>query len=138
MAMRAGAISIVAAVVLSACAAPSPPPPPAPPEPAAPAVRSPYVEIGIASWYGRGHQGRQTASGERYDMNAMTAAHRTLPFGTVVRVTNLDNHRSVRVRINDRGPRARDRILDLSAAAARSLDMTEAGIAHVRIEVAND
>jgi rare lipoprotein A len=68
-------------------------------------------------------------------MNAMTAAHRSLPFGTVVRVTNLDNHRTARVRINDRGPYRRDRIIDLSAAAARRLGMTADGTAKVRIEV---
>lgn len=67
-------------------------------------------------------------------MNAMTAAHRTLPLGTVVRVTNLENHRSVQVRINDRGPYARGRILDLSAAAARNLGIKEQGVAEVRIE----
>lgn len=68
-------------------------------------------------------------------MNALTAAHRTLPFGTIVRVTNLENHRSVRVRINDRGPYAQNRILDLSAAAARSLGIKAQGVAHVRVEV---
>ena len=68
-------------------------------------------------------------------MNALTAAHRTLPFGTIVQVTNLDNERSVRVRINDRGPHVANRILDLSAAAARSLGITSQGIARVRIEV---
>lgn len=67
-------------------------------------------------------------------MNAMTAAHRSLPFGTIVRVTNLENHRSVRVRINDRGPYVENRILDLSAAAARSLDIKGRGVAQVRIE----
>lgn len=124
------------AAILSACTV-SPPPapsvePPAPPPPAAPA---PYVETGTASWYGPNHDGKRTASGERFDMNAMTAAHRTLPFGTVVEVTNLENQRSVRVRINDRGPYARNRILDLSAAAARRLGIKTKGTARVRIEV---
>ena len=71
-------------------------------------------------------------------MNAMTAAHRTLPFGTVVRVTNLENRRSIRVRINDRGPYVGDRILDLSAAAARSLGLKERGVARVRIEIVTE
>jgi rare lipoprotein A len=132
---RAGAVVIVTATLLSACASPPPavePPPPPPPAPA-PA----YVEVGKASWYGASHQGRRTANGERFDMNAMTAAHRTLPFGTVVTVTNLDNQRSVRVRINDRGPYVRGRILDLSAAAARSLGIQTDGVADVRLESAN-
>ncbi len=88
----------------------------------------------MASWYGPWHHGRRTASGERYDMNAMTAAHRTLPLGTIVRVTNLENHLSVSVRINDRGPYTRGRIIDLSAAAARSLGLKAQGVAQVRIE----
>jgi len=129
---RAGVVSIVLAAVLSACtAAVPPPPPPPPPAPAPPR----YVEVGTASWYGPGHDGLRTASGERFNMNALTAAHRTLPFGTIVQVTNLDNERSVRVRINDRGPHVANRILDLSAAAARSLGITAKGVARVRIEV---
>jgi len=88
----------------------------------------------VASWYGPGHNGAVTASGERFDMNAMTAAHRTLAFGTIVLVTNLENSRSVRVRINDRGPHVANRILDLSAAAARSLGITQQGVARVRLE----
>lgn len=89
----------------------------------------------MASWYGPWHQGRRTASGERFNSNAMTAAHRSLPLGTIVSVTNLGNHRSVRVRINDRGPYVDGRIIDLSAAAARRLGMQKDGIARVRIEV---
>src|SRR5687767_1435960 len=77
--------------------------------------------VGIASYYGSAHQGRKTASGERFDMNKLTAAHRTLPFGQKVRVTNLGNQRSVIVRINDRGPFVRGRIIDLSQAAAQEL-----------------
>jgi len=93
------------------------------------------VEEGIASWYGKPYHGRTTASGERYDMHALTAAHRTLPFQTMVKVINLDNRRSVVVRITDRGPFIKGRIIDLSKAAAKKLDMVERGIVRVRIEV---
>jgi rare lipoprotein A len=92
-------------------------------------------EVGIASYYASRFHGRRTASGERYDEDALTAAHRTLPFGTRVRVTNLDNGRSVEVRINDRGPHRKRRILDLSRRAAELLDMIRAGLARVRLEV---
>jgi rare lipoprotein A len=93
------------------------------------------VQEGMASWYGPGFHGKQTSSGERYDMNAMTAAHATLPLGTIVRVTNLDNRLSVVVRVNDRGPFVKGRILDLSYAAARRLDMIERGTAWIRLDV---
>ena len=89
---------------------------------------------GMASYYGTRHHGRKTASGERFNQHAMTAAHRTLPFGTRVRVTNLNNQKSVIVRINDRGPYAKGRIIDLSAEAARELNMIRAGVAPVRVE----
>jgi rare lipoprotein A len=92
-------------------------------------------EVGVASYYGRAHDGRRTASGEIFDMNGMTAAHRTLPFGTHVRVTNLANGRAVTVRINDRGPFRRGRILDLSYGAARKLGIVGRGIAKVRVAV---
>ncbi len=88
---------------------------------------------GIASWYGPELQGRQTASGERFDMEALTAAHRSLPFGTRVTVTNLDNGRSVTVRINDRGPFIKGRIIDLSRRAARRLGFEHQGTAPVRL-----
>lgn len=91
------------------------------------------VERGIASWYGPGFHGRQTASGERYDMHALTAAHPTLPFGTVAEVTNLDNGRTVRVRINDRGPFLKNRVIDLSFAAAEAIGMVGPGVARVQI-----
>ena len=94
-----------------------------------------YTEKGRASWYGEPYHGRATASGERYDMHAMTAAHRTLPFGTVVRVTNLENGRSVRLRITDRGPFKKGRIIDLSYAAAKKLNMIGPGVVKVRVEV---
>jgi len=90
---------------------------------------------GIASWYGPGFHGNRSASGERYNQNAMTAAHRSLPFGTKVQVTNLNNGRSVIVRINDRGPYVRGRVIDLSAAAARVLGVMQSGVAPVRLEV---
>ena len=89
---------------------------------------------GKASWYGAKHHGKRTASGERFDQHALTAAHRSLPFGTRVKVTNLNNQRSVTVRINDRGPYSRGRIIDLSRRAATDLDMLRAGVAPVRIE----
>jgi rare lipoprotein A len=92
-----------------------------------------YVEEGIASWYGPDFHGRRTATGETYDMHAMTGAHPTLPLPTWVRVTNLENGRSVVVRLNDRGPFARGRIIDLSRAAAEALDMVRAGTARVEV-----
>lgn len=91
--------------------------------------------VGIASWYGGKFQGRLTANGETFDTNQMTAAHRTLPFGTIVRVTNETNAKSVIVRINDRGPFVENRVIDLSRAAADTIEMTAAGVAPVRIEV---
>ncbi len=94
-----------------------------------------FTEIGDASWYGPHFQGNRTADGERFDMNALTAAHRTLPFNSYVRVIDLATNRSVVVRINDRGPYAADRIIDLSAQAARELGITDDGVARVRIEL---
>ncbi len=93
-----------------------------------------YRAEGTASYYGKAHHGKRTASGERFNQNALTAAHRTLAFGTRVRVTNLDNGRSVVVRINDRGPFGRGRIIDLSRAAAEQLNMLRSGTAPVRLE----
>ena len=92
---------------------------------------------GIASWYGSVFNGRKTASGETYDMNAMTACHPTLPFGSMVKIVNLRNKKSVVVRINDRGDLGTNngRIIDLSFAAAQKLQMTQAGLARVSIEV---
>ena len=91
------------------------------------------VEAGIASWYGAKHHGRRTASGERFDQKKLTAAHPTLPWGSIVRVTSLANGKSVDVRINDRGPFVKGRIIDLSRAAARVLGM--AGLMQVQLEV---
>jgi len=95
----------------------------------------PYYQVGIASWYGPGFHGKRTASGEVYDMYAMTAAHRTLPFGTIVRVVDLDTGKSVVVRINDRGPFIEGRIIDLSYAAAVELGMVRKGLARVGIQI---
>lgn len=92
---------------------------------------------GLASWYGHPYHGRPTADGEIYNMYAMTAAHRTLPFGTWVRVHDLDNGRSVDVRINDRGPFIPGRVIDLSYAAAEALGVVGPGSAHVRLEILN-
>jgi len=90
---------------------------------------------GIASWYGPGFHGRQSASGEIFNQNALTAAHRTLPFGTQVRVTNLHNGAQVIVRINDRGPYSGGRVIDLSAAAAQAIGMISSGVASVELEI---
>ncbi|MCF7913981.1 MAG: septal ring lytic transglycosylase RlpA family protein [Spirochaetaceae bacterium] len=94
-----------------------------------------WGETGYASWYGGKFQGRQTASGEVFDTNKLTAAHKTLPFGTVVEVTNLDNGKSIEVRINDRGPFVEGRVIDLSRAAAVKIGMMSTGIAPVKVEV---
>ncbi len=114
---------------------PAPPAPVVPAVPAAPTVAVLSSTTGNASWYGPGFHGRPTASGEAFNQNALTAAHRTLPFGTRVRVTNLNNNRQVIVRINDRGPFAHGRILDLSAEAARVIGLDRAGVGPVRLEV---
>src|ERR1035441_2727249 len=105
-----------------------PPPPQAAPPPES-------GEAGLASWYGNPYHGRASASGEIYDMEQMTAAHRTLPFGTMVRVHDLDNEKSVDVRINERGPFVDGRIIDLSHAAARAIGMIGPGTASVRLEI---
>ncbi len=93
-----------------------------------------YDETGIASWYGADFHGKSTANGERYDMNTLTAAHRTLPLPTIVRVTNLDNGRSIRLRVNDRGPYARGRVIDVSSKAADLLGFKNRGTARVRVQ----
>ncbi len=109
-------------------------PPPPPPEPKAQGtVRS--LGNGVASYYGKRFHGRLTANGERFNMNAMTAAHKTLPFGTKVRVTNPRNGRSVVVRINDRGPFIRGRTIDLSRGAAQKIGMISTGHARVKLEI---
>ena len=93
-----------------------------------------YVEQGLASWYGPGFHGKKTASGEKYDQNELTAAHRKLPLGSEATVTNLETGKQVEVEINDRGPYVGDRKIDLSKAAAKKLDMLDDGTAPVRIE----
>jgi rare lipoprotein A len=139
-----GALAIATAC-LSACVGPPSLPPPT--EIAVPVTlptiapsvypsRVPsFLQVGVASWYGNRFKHKLTANGERYDPEAITAAHRTLPLDTVAHVTNLRNGRSVMVRINDRGPYAQERVIDLSRAAARLLGMKEQGVARVRIEV---
>jgi rare lipoprotein A len=96
------------------------------------------VQVGIASWYGKGFHGRLTASGEIYNMHQVTAAHRTADLGTYALVTNLENGQVVRIRINDRGPFKRNRILDLSYEAARQLDMVRTGSARVKVQFLDD
>lgn len=91
------------------------------------------VEDGVASWYGPKFHGKLTANGEKYDMHGLTAAHRTLPFNTILQVNNLDNGKSVQVRINDRGPYAKERIIDLSKKAAQEINMLGPGTANVEL-----
>ena len=162
--MKYGLAVLVASVVFSGCAhrrrhvdATLPPPPAAAPPSPTPAPGNPpptrrttprpapvypampgYVETGIASWYGHPFHGRQAADGEIYDMETMVAAHKTLPFQTWVRVHDLDNNKSVDVRIIDRGPFVDGRIIDLSHAAARAIDMVGPGLANVRMEVISE
>src|SRR3954451_18530020 len=136
--MRISLMLVAASLALTGCGhkkrARVPPPPPA-------ARRAPAVakigdtEMGVASWYGHPYHGRAAANGEIYDMEKMTAAHRTLPFNTWVRVFDLDNQKTTDVRITDRGPFIDGRIIALSRAAARELEMIGPGIARVRVEV---
>jgi len=133
--------AVAISVSLPACQTAQPLPPPEPIAAAAPAVEPVqpppprlYRATGTASWYGTFHHGRKTASGERFDKEAMTAAHRTLPLDTRVVVTNLENGRSVEVTVNDRGPYAKGRLIDLSEAAARRLDFRADGVTRVRVE----
>ena len=117
------ALAVASLAALAACATTSP------------TASRPARESGIASYYAEALNGQRTASGERYDRQAFTAAHPTLPFGSRVRVTNLDNGRSVVVRINDRGPYVENRVIDLSYAAARELQFLSDGTTRVRLEV---
>jgi rare lipoprotein A len=114
-------------------AAPSPSPKRS--KPAQTPLPAGYMEEGNASWYGVPFNGRRASNGQIYDMYKLTAAHRTLPFETVVRVTNLNNGKSTTVRITDRGPFVDNRIIDLSLAAAREIDSVGPGVVHVRVEV---
>jgi len=134
-----GATLLAFAFSLAGCAtqttpAPPAPPPPAPPPPQTSTEQPFFTDSGLASFYGGAQDGNTTASGERFNQNHFTAAHRTLAFGTVVRVTNMANGRMVKVSINDRGPHVKNRIIDLSTAAARALDIRKDGIAQVRLE----
>jgi rare lipoprotein A len=99
---------------------------------------TPAIVDGIASYYGKNHHGKKTANGEIFNMYKLTAAHRSLPFGTKVKVTNLSNNRSVIVRINDRGPYITGRSIDLSQAAAERLEMIRPGIVRVKMEILDD
>ncbi len=125
------AIALAIAALASGCATSQPPPRTS----RISDVSTGRGQEGKASWYGREQHGHLTANGERFDMYALTAAHRTLPMGTRVRVTNLRNGKSVVVRINDRGPYSKGRIIDVSFAAARVLDMIDAGVVPARVEV---
>jgi len=98
-------------------------------------VKSIDLGSGEASWYGPGFHGKITANGEKYNMNDLTAAHPWLQFGSIVKVTNLDNNLSVKVRINDRGPYHKNRIIDLSKSAAKQIKMINTGVAKVRLEL---
>jgi rare lipoprotein A len=135
MYLRASLAIALAAIMLAGCGhkrhARRTPPPPAPP--AAPQPGD--TETGVASWYGHPYHGRRSANGEIYDMEKLTAAHRTLPFDTWVRVVNLGNGKTVEVRITDRGPFVAGRVIDLSHRAARDIDLIGPGTARVRIQV---
>jgi rare lipoprotein A len=124
-------VALLVALSASGCsfAGRGPSPPPGAP------VADGWTEEGEASWYGHPFHGRTTASGETYDMNAPTAAHKTLPFGVRVRIDNLDNGRSTTLTVNDRGPFIRGRIIDVSRRGAEELGMVGAGVARVRITV---
>jgi peptidoglycan lytic transglycosylase len=103
-----------------------------PPPPSVSSIPN-YREVGLASWYGPGFYGRKTASGERFKKNKLTCAHRTLPFGTQLMVTNLENGKNVEVTVNDRGPFVRNKIIDLSPAAAKELGLMKKGFARVEL-----
>ncbi len=131
------ALALTVAAMLSAAIAMAgsvPKPPKAPESTVNSPVTKPY-QIGTASWYGKQFNGRSTASGEPYDMFQFTAAHRTLPLGTLVRVTNLRNGASLIVRVNDRGPVPKNRIIDLSYGAAQMLGLRARGIQKVRLDI---
>jgi rare lipoprotein A len=140
-------LSLLLVVIgLAGCATQVPPsgPPQPPVAPQPPAQPSPplqsstderfFTQTGLASFYGAAHQGKTTADGNSFDQNDLTAAHRTLAFGTMVRVTNRNNGRTVKVKITDRGPHISGRIIDLSSAAARALDMEQSGVTRVSVE----
>jgi rare lipoprotein A len=121
---RAAASLALAALLAAGCAGSRPP-----------RAHTGARQLGVASWYGPGFHGRTTASGEIYDMHALTAAHPSLPLGTLVEVRNLENDKRVQVRINDRGPHVKRRVIDLSRAAAERLEMIAPGTARVEVVV---
>ena len=124
-------VTLLTVILLAAgCAERQPTQPPQAPA----STQERFTQSGKASYYARMHHGQRTANGETHDQNALVAAHRSLPFGTRVRVTNQQNGKQVIVRINDRGPFRRGRIIDVSRAAAAQLDMLERGVVRVRIE----
>jgi rare lipoprotein A len=134
--MRLRVATLLLLGLLGACSTAAPPAPPSAalaPADVTKKNESELLEVGPASWYGPRHHGKKTASGEVFDMNALSAAHRTLPFGTWIVVTNLANGRSVKVRVNDRGPHRPGIVLDLSSKAAEALGLLHAGIATVSI-----
>jgi rare lipoprotein A len=134
--MRIRALCLIGALALLGCGHKKRARIPAPPAAHAPSsVQVGQTETGMASWYGHPYHGRQAANGEIYDMETMVAAHRTLPFNTWVRVYDLDSNKSTEVRIIDRGPFVDGRIIDLSHAAAKEIDLIGPGVAHVRMEV---
>ena len=139
---RLTTVVIVCAVLLTFASGATRETPPTTPAPRAPSfpwdpplphVAAPHAEFGLASWYGDFHHGLETANGERFDQWALTAAHRTLPLGSHLEVTNLVNGRRVQVRVNDRGPMVRGRIVDLSRAAAARIGAVDAGVVRVRV-----
>jgi rare lipoprotein A len=132
-------VAILALGGLAGCDRGQPQPPPVaqrqpPPSPPKPKPPLPPTRTGVASYYGAEFAGKPTASGERFRPNALTAASRTLPLGTTAKVTNTETGRSVSVRVNDRGPYAKHRVVDVSSKAARRLGMTEDGVAPVKVQ----
>jgi rare lipoprotein A len=120
---------------LAGCASQPSPAPPLPAAPQQPSAADPFfTQTGLASFYGHAHDGKSTANGENFDHRNLTAAHRTLAFGTSVRLTNLENGKTVTVKITDRGPFVRGRIIDVSLAAARVLGIQDKGVTRVRLE----
>lgn len=132
--LRLGAAVLAVALLVGACATPAPPASAQIRQTDAAPERPGYSEVGLASWYGKPYHGRQTASGRIYNMFELTAAHRTLPFGTRVRVTNLENGRTVVLTITDRGPFVSGRVIDVSLRAAQELRFQNKGLARVRVE----
>jgi rare lipoprotein A len=128
---------LVAVSGLAGCTTPPAPSQPIPPSSALQQPSAPqpfFTQTGLASFYGQAHDGKTTASGDTFDLRDLTAAHRTLAFGTLVRVTDLENGQSVTVKITDRGPYAKGRIIDVSLAAARALGLQDKGVTRVRLE----